>query len=231
MKNEIIKISEVFKSIQGEGVNLGTPSLFIRLASCNLSCKWCDTKYSWDWENHDKNKEVKEFPLKRLSEKIEKTACKNIVITGGEPLLQQKQLYILLNKLKSNLHIEVETSGTILPSKFLLSRINNWNVSPKLSSSGNRKEVRYKSEVLNFFASLNNSWFKFVVENKEDINEAIKIVNELLLPKEKVILMPQAKNNNELVERSKFVVDYCTAHGFRFGTRLHISIWGDERGV
>src|ERR671911_742595 len=93
----ILKISEFFDSIQGEGPYAGTPCVFLRLATCNLKCSWCDTKYTWDWENYDISTEIKETSIYEIAEKIYLSNKKHVVITGGEPLLQQTILISLLS--------------------------------------------------------------------------------------------------------------------------------------
>ena len=61
-----LKVSEIFDSIQGEGPSTGTPSIFLRLSTCNLKCSWCDTKYTWDWQNYDIKKEIKEISIEKI---------------------------------------------------------------------------------------------------------------------------------------------------------------------
>ena len=90
---------EIFHSIQGEGISAGVPSVFLRLATCNLKCRWCDTKYTWDWSNLDYATEVVELATPELLAKIQSFKCTHVVITGGEPLLQQAELEPLIESL------------------------------------------------------------------------------------------------------------------------------------
>src|SRR6266540_5408390 len=90
-----LKLSEVFESIQGEGTSAGLPCLFVRLAHCNLHCTWCDTKYTWDWETFDYAREVRLAKVADLAERIAHHPAQRVVITGGEPLLQQRSLVVL----------------------------------------------------------------------------------------------------------------------------------------
>ena len=83
---------EIFHSIQGEGVTAGTPSVFLRLSTCNLACTWCDTRYTWDWDNHDYDREVVALDAEDVEQRILGFRCPHLVITGGEPLIQQKAL-------------------------------------------------------------------------------------------------------------------------------------------
>ena len=83
---------EIFYSLQGEGVTAGRPSVFLRLGTCNLSCSWCDTKYTWDWESYDYDSEVVAMSLSEVEERVLGFGCPRLVITGGEPMMQQARL-------------------------------------------------------------------------------------------------------------------------------------------
>ena len=86
---ESVMINEIFKSIQGEGKYLGVPSLFIRLAFCNLRCSWCDTKYAWKKPNI-------EMTVDDLIKMIRESGFKHIVFTGGEPMVQDYNLSFII---------------------------------------------------------------------------------------------------------------------------------------
>ena len=107
---------EIFFSVQGECPATGNPSVFLRLATCNLACSWCDTKYTWDWSQHDYAKEVASLDTPEVEQRILSSECRSLVITGGKPLLQQSELAPLVVKLKAReFRFEVETNGTIVP--------------------------------------------------------------------------------------------------------------------
>jgi len=223
---------EIFYSIQGEGINLGKPAVFLRLALCNLSCKWCDTKYTWDWKHYNQKSEIVEMEPTEIEENIRKYECKYLVVTGGEPLIQQKQLLPLLKFHKNrDFNIEVETNGTIVPTRNLISLIDHWTVSPKLSSSGNARFSREVPAVYRFFAKLPSTHFKYIVRNESDIVEVQKIISEYNLTPQKIILMPEATDREGLIERSKWLVEICKSQGYLFSTRLQIILWGNRRGV
>ena len=117
---------------------MGVPSVFLRLATCNLSCRWCDTKYTWDWQNFDYETEVVDLEESEVQAKIQAFDCSHLVITGGEPMLQQAGLAPLVKSLSEEGYtFEVETNGTIVPALEMLRYIGHWNVSPKLRTSGN----------------------------------------------------------------------------------------------
>ena len=210
---------------------MGKPSVFLRLATCNLACTWCDTKYTWDWANFDYAREVVSLEASQLEERILGFDCPNLVITGGEPLLQQSDLIPLVTSLKSQgMRFEVETNGTIEPGPELARDIDQWNVSPKLANSGNPAERREEPSALAAFQQLPNAYFKFVVAEPGDVDEVCGFRDRYSLPSQRVILMPEGRTPDALKSRSVWVSEACIKEGFRFSTRLHILLWGDERG-
>jgi len=225
-----LKLSEVFESIQGEGPSAGLPCVFVRLATCNLHCSYCDTKYTWDWQNYDYEREVRVVPLAVLAERITSSGTGRLVITGGEPLLQQAALSELLASLPSELYVEIETNGTLAPHPVLVERINQWNVSPKLSSAGDPEHLRIRRAALVALRDSARAFLKIVIADQADVAEADALIAELAWPRERVLFMPQAQTRTELAERSPYVVKACLARGFRFSPRLHIALWGGERG-
>ncbi len=100
-----MKISELFRSIQGEGLNQGRRCVFVRLAGCNLDCAWCDTRYA--------RTGGEEMQVDDVFAQVERLGGSSVCITGGEPLLQGDELLLLLDLLK-NAHydVEIETNGT-----------------------------------------------------------------------------------------------------------------------
>ena len=210
---------EIFYSLQGEGTRCGIPAVFLRLAGCNLACKWCDTKHSWGNGILCSTRDV--------AAHIEDYHCASLVITGGEPLMQQAPLEKLLSLLPDSLHVEVETNGTLVPTPALTRRINQWNISPKLLHSGNPQQKSHNPEALAFFASLPHAWFKFVVQSEQDWES----IAALGLPQERILLMPCATTRAALEAARPAVVDMCLRHGVRLGDRLHLTLWDDKKGV
>ena len=238
MKN-ILKVSrqpdglpEIFYSVQGEGVHIGRPAVFLRLALCNLSCNWCDTKYTWDWDKYDPTQQITDMTHEEIRTEILKHNCQYLVITGGEPMLQQSQLVPLVQDLKNaGLFLEIETNGTILPDQKLVHFIDHWSVSPKLTNSGNPRRSREIADCYKFFASCPLCHFKYVVQDSNDFAEIRTTMRRYNLTSSKVVLMPQAQDSETLIQRSKWLVELCKAHGFIFSTRLQILLWDNKRGV
>ena len=225
-----MQVNEIFKSIQGEGPNFGKPAIFLRTAQCNLKCTWCDTKYTWDWKNYDFQKEVKEMTIYEVKDAILDLEIKHLVITGGEPLLQQDDLADLLSFLKPDFYVEVETNCTILPNKMLTDLIDQWNVSPKTKNSGNPLELCENNECYYFFANQENCFFKYVVENESDIPEIKKFVTKYNIPENRVQLMTQASTKEEISMKEKSISELAKLHNFSFSPRLHVAMWGSQRG-
>ena len=225
-----MQINEIFKSIQGEGPNFGKPAIFLRTAQCNLKCTWCDTKYTWDWDNYDYTKEVKEMTLEEIKEQVLDLEIKHLVITGGEPLLQQDDLADLLSFLKPDFYVEIETNCTILPNKMLTDLVDQWNVSPKTKNSGNPLELYDNDECYYFFANQENCFFKYVVEDESDIPEIKKFVAKYNIPENRVQLMTQASTKEEISAREKSISELAKANNFLFSPRLHVAMWGAQRG-
>ena len=130
-------INESFVSYQGEGRYSGKKTLFVRLQGCNFRCVWCDTP---DALSKDGGSEVVNDELVK---RINKTEVNNIVFTGGEPLLQYKDLLCVIRKIASEIKyenptIEIETNGTIHPKDLIFQTVH-FNVSPKLDHSGMKR--------------------------------------------------------------------------------------------
>ena len=157
--------------------------------------------------------------------------ARHVVVTGGEPLLQQEGLAALFGMLDAKVFVEVETNGTLAPLPSLAERANQWNVSPKLGNAGETEARRLRYDVLEQFAKLDNAWLKLVVDGEERVTEARLLAERLAWPPLRVMLMPEAQTKAELEEREGLVARACAAHGFRYSPRLHVQLWGLRRGI
>jgi 7-carboxy-7-deazaguanine synthase len=230
---EQLPVSEIFYSVQGEGVHSGTPSVFLRTYRCNLSCTWCDSKYTWlGQDKARKGVDYSPMPASSVIGEISSYGCKHLVLTGGEPLLHQRALAPILASLKrSGFFIEVETNGTISPSSALEASVDCFNVSPKISNSLIEEGVRIRPDSLRAFVRSGKAWFKFVVRDQGDVMEVEGVVSEFGIPRDRVILMPEGTDATTLLERGRWLVDVCKERGLRFSPRLHILLFGNKRGT
>lgn len=228
---EVLRISEVFDSLQGEGVNVGKPCRFVRLALCNLHCHYCDTKYTWDFERFDYDTEVREVALSAMVEKFAEAPAGHVVVTGGEPLLQQRALAKVFERVPRELFIEIETNGTRVPSASLLERVNQWNVSPKLASAGDSEALRIRPDALLALRDSGRAYLKLVVHSEQDRDEAEALRERFGFTKDRTLLMPEASTPAELDARSPQVAAWSQALAVRFSSRLHVTLWGGRRGT
>jgi organic radical activating enzyme len=240
-----ISVSETFYSIQGEGRYIGTPAVFLRTQGCLLNCVWCDTYQVW--------KSGKEYSFKELLDlwkyrgyirALNRGA--HIILTGGEPLARYREIAGFLNSLverytrRYNTPVEIETAGTVMPNGQLNDFYPYYNVSPKLANSGMDMERRNRPDVMKYLAELSwesnqyrsGSSFKFVVSNREDIQEAIDTyIEPYFISPSSVYIMAQAQTRKELQEREPMIVDLAKEYGLKYSTRLHLHIWDKATGV
>lgn len=235
MKESLI-VSEVFYSIQGEGPTTGTPAVFLRLGGCNLLCRsesWvCDTINVWT------KGRAKEFQNVLMAEHI--ISLQNgahLIITGGEPLIQQDAIISYLNWFRQVCKftpiIEVETNGTIIPNQHMLDKVDYWNVSPKLSNSGMMYEQRVNEAALSTIQTFGrNKVFKFVVKQEDDLIDLIDCYSgKSFIEKKYIMLMPAGDTVESLKDVRIVVVELCKKYGLRYSDRLHISLWDKKTGV
>lgn len=228
---EVLRLSEVFDSLQGEGVNTGKPCRFVRLALCNLHCHYCDTKYTWDFAQFDYESEVRERALADVVEQLASAPSGHVVVTGGEPLLQQRALAKIFARVPRELFLEIETNGTRVPSAALLERVDQWNVSPKLSSAGDSEALRIRPDALVALRDSGRAYLKLVVRSEHDRDEAEALRQRFGFARDRTLLMPEAATRDELEARSPVVAAWSRALSLRFSSRLHVTLWGGRRGT
>lgn len=246
MQNTLM-ISEQFYSCQMEGISVGTPAVFLRLTSCNLTCRGftakgkegqhigCDSAEVWRSGKNQTFDEV--LDMWEQSKWIDMFRRKaHLVISGGEPLLRQEAIALFLKAFFARYSfipfIEVETNCTIIPEAGLDTYVSQYNVSPKLSTNGDPVEKTFQPDVLKFFAKSLTANFKFVIQNDSDIDE---VLTKFLAPFEinptRVCFMPEGATIDTIREHSLWLVEKCKNLTIRFSPRLHISIWDRMTGV
>lgn len=226
-----LKVSEIFYSIQGEGMLTGVPSVFVRLSGCNLRCDWCDTPYaSWKPEGQDMH-------LGPLLATVRRHWGTHVVVTGGEPMIHPG-IVELTQKLKElEQHITIETAGTVFEPVVC----DLMSISPKLANSTpTRREggkwaaqhdrLRYQPEVLKQLMVNYPYQLKFVVKQRDDMEEVNKIVEEVGADSSRVLLMPEGTDPGAIYERAPWIAEACKHYRYRYCPRVHIDIWGNERG-
>lgn len=224
-----LAVNEIFgPTFQGEGARIGVPTMFLRLAGCNLACVWCDTPYAWDWKRFKVQKESHMIPVRDILIRLRSASVKSLVISGGEPMLQQKALTGLTRQLHAEgWTTEIETAGTITPDSVEL--VKHWTVSPKLSTSGNTLEKRYNAEALEKINYAPRRAFKFVVTGLQDFPEIDAMVNELGL--QPVYIMPEGITEERIIKVTKVIAPHVIDRGYNLTTRLQVLAYGQRRAV
>jgi organic radical activating enzyme len=229
--------NELFYSLQGEGPTMGRPSIFLRLHGCNLNCKWkdssCDTPYATN------PKEATQWDVKELAKKVVTLAdlhkCPRIIITGGEPLLQVEDLYVLVGLLhlyrpSVPWYFEIETNGTKF-DETLFQVVQQVNCSPKLASSGNNDKTRELHPGYLHLMDLGaRVYFKFVVSSPEDVQEILALQEKFGIPNGAIYLMPEGVTQEAIYEKMGWLAELCKEMGWNLAPRLHILLWGNTRG-
>jgi 7-carboxy-7-deazaguanine synthase len=224
-----LKIAELFYSIQGEGSLVGVPSVFIRTSGCNLRCSWCDTPYtSWQPEGTD-------LDLNQILDEVAAHPARHVVVTGGEPMIAPDIVALTGRLRERGLHITIETAGTV----FAPVACDLMSISPKLANStpddprwGRQHErLRIQPEVLAELMARYEYQLKFVIARPDDLDEVRSLVESLDAERERVILMAEGTEVEQLRERGLWLAEICKQEGFRFSPRLHVDLWGARRGV
>jgi 7-carboxy-7-deazaguanine synthase len=226
-------ISEMFASIQGEGILAGVPSLFIRLSGCNLRCVWCDTPYT-SWNPEGARQTVSEV----MNWVRSRAACRHVVVTGGEPMLSEEVVELTAALRREEFHITIETAGTVWQPV----SCDLMSISPKLANSTpwhresgrwgqTHERLRIQPDVLSRLMAEFSYQLKFVVSSPGDLQEICDLAKTLNAPAHSILLMPEGTDPASLMERSAWLVDVCKQTGFRYSPRLHVLLWGNRRGV
>ncbi len=248
----MLRVSEIFYSLQGEGKRVGVPSIFIRVGGCNLSCKGfgekilyknqeftgCDSIYAAsqkfldEWlifrESQELIQRIKNFGVEYF----------DIVLTGGEPSLYFKNkvlLETLAYFLERNHYISVESNGSVLFSFNEILKSLHFTLGIKLSNSLEAKEKRINLKAIqNILDHSRDVCFKFVLNERMCVNEeGIQEINEILSyisGSYSVYLMPEGTDIDTINKNLKALVPLCLKYNFFLTDRLHIRLWGNKRG-
>lgn len=217
-------------TIQGEGPQSGRACSFVRFGACNLSCSWCDSAYTWDTHRFNLREEVTQLSLDALTERIP-TGAPMLVITGGEPLLQQtrKAWPSFLQWAADNFEfIAVETNGTILPLPVTQRYVHQFVVSPKLPTVDMLRPAH--REPAQGWHHVHGVDVKVVVSERSDVPLALAIAEGMGVDRSHTWIMPEGTTTQALAEKWPWVCDLAAQHGINASHRLHVLSWGDDRG-
>ncbi|WP_327673390.1 7-carboxy-7-deazaguanine synthase QueE [Kitasatospora sp. NBC_00458] len=221
-------VAECFgPTFQGEGPSTGQQSLFVRLSRCNLHCPGCDTPETWDWSRFDPREVATRHSVEDLAAWVMARTPRLVVVTGGEPLLQQSQLVDLV-QLLSGRRVEVETNGTVVPQPELVESVAAFNVSPKLEAFAAPGDRPIVPAALSAFAACGRARFKFVVREAAQLDEVASLVETFSLPE--VWIMPEGTSSEAVLGEMREMADEVLERGWNLTPRLHTLLWEDEHG-
>lgn len=232
----LLAVAEIFgPTFQGEGPSMGRPTAFLRLSGCNLHCSWCDTPYTWDWTGRNGHRfrpsdERQLLTPLAVFRALQERTNEMLVVSGGEPLLQQQGLVPLLRRCyDEGWRVEVETAGTISPVPSISECVTQFNVSPKLTNSGNSAIARIRDDAILQLKTSGKAVWKFVVVGVDDLAEVDEFVARFDLSP--VYIMPEGTDHKVINKRAKSLAHEVLARRWRLTLRLHLLLWENQRGV
>ena len=212
-----LRVNEIFYSIHGEASYSGYPCIFIRLTGCNLRCSYCDTKYAYD--------EGEYFSIEDILQNISSYACSLILVTGGEPLIQEETPVLIEQLLAKGMTVILETNGSIPLGNVDTRCIRVLDI--KCPSSGEEQE--------NIFENLNsltgNDEMKFVMACRDDYDYARTVLDRLPrnFPVHHIHFSPVSERLSPAKLATWILEDGLNV---RLNIQLHKIIWpGEQRGV
>jgi 7-carboxy-7-deazaguanine synthase len=223
-------VAEIFgPTFQGEGPSAGRLAAFVRLSRCQLSCTWCDTPYTWDRGRYDLAAESRRMTQAEVWHAVKAIDAGLVVITGGEPLLQQDRLVWLADMCRaSGRLVEIETNGAVVPSRAIACTNRRFNVSLKLANSGMPARRRLRPDAIRALISTGRAVWKFVVTGPADLDEIAGLQQRYDL--DPVWVMPEGTTSGQILSALRELADPVLARGWNLTPRLHTLLWDDARG-
>lgn len=210
----MIRVTEIFESLQGEADAIGWPTVFIRLTGCPLRCSWCDTEYAF----HGGTK----MELDEVMARVAATGLDRVCVTGGEPLAQRACLPLLAGLCDAGHQVSLETSGALDIAP----------VDPRVTIVMDLKAPRSGESGRNLMSNIEHlkptDQVKFVVADRTDYEWACQAVNELGLPARCAVLFSPAWGLQAADELADWIV--ADRLPVRFQVQLHKVLWGDQAG-
>jgi 7-carboxy-7-deazaguanine synthase len=216
VEDELLKVNEIFYSIQGESTQAGRPCVFVRLTYCNLRCTYCDTTYAFYQGDP--------MTIAEIMQKIQVFNCSLVEITGGEPLLQKSVHHLIKRLCDQRYEVLLETGGhiDIQPVDQRVKIVMDL----KCPSSGESEKMVWSN--LNFIKPKDE--IKFVIGNRTDFDWAVQTIGNHDLNGKCSLLFSPVYGQLELPQLAAWIMD--TKLPLRLQLQIHKFIWGaDKRGV
>ncbi len=212
----MLKVNEIFFSVQGESSKMGLPCVFVRLTYCNLRCTYCDTEYSFY--------EGKEMSIEEIISEVKKYNCKLVEVTGGEPLVQKESIDLMKDLCDAGFEVMLETGGS-LPVEDVDDRVKIV-MDLKCPSSKMEKKNLYD----NISHLKEKDEIKFVIGTREDYDWSKEIISKYDLNGKHEILFSVVFGELEPLTLVNWILE--DKLNVRFQLQMHKFIWEPEtRGV
>ena len=208
----MLKINEIFKSIQGESSHTGLPCIFVRLTGCNLRCTYCDTEYAFY--------EGKEMTVTDVVNAVESFGISLVEITGGEPLLQKDVYSLMQTLLEKQFTVMLETGGSLALDEVPQPVIKIMDL--KCPGSGEESRNNYD----NLSRLTLQDEVKFVILNRKDYDWSRKILTKYSIHKKAQVLFSPVYEKLDLKDLAKWVLEDNLS--VRLQTHLHKVIWSKD---
>lgn len=210
----MLRVTEIFLSLQGESTTTGLPTVFVRLTGCPLRCHYCDTTYAFSGG--------RQMSVERIVEEVRKHSVNRVTVTGGEPLAQAQCEALLETLCDDGFAVSIETSGAI-PIDGVDSRVTKV-MDLKTPSSGEQRRNLYDN-----LAHIGaDDEIKFVISDRTDYEWAKGIICEYALVERAHLLL--SPNHDALQARDLAEWILADRLAVRLQIQLHKYLWGDEPG-
>ncbi len=233
-----MRVNEVYPrvTVQGEGPHVGRVCTFVRLYGCNLHCRWCDTPYTWDVDGRNgvaypRAENVTDWTVDAVVEHVVGLNVPLVIVSGGEPLLQATELVQLAAALRDvGVETHVETNGTRPPPAPVAGDpISHYSVSPKLPSAEAGRNALLV-DVMAMWAQHPRAIFKIVCSDPDEVRQACALFDLCQVRPEARWIMPEGRSQDDVESSLGRIVDAVIEHRANLSTRLHVLLWGTERG-
>ena len=212
----MLRITEIYRSVQGEGSHAGYPCVFVRLTGCNLRCTWCDTEYGYNGG--------KDLSLEQVLKEVSALNTNLVEVTGGEPLLQEETPQLVDLLLENGYTVLIETAGSIDIS--CVSKKAVRIVDMKCPGSGMLDKNLYK----NLDLVTDKDEVKFVIKDKADFDWAVNLIKKHALESKTQILISPVYGEMDQEKLTEWLLE--SGINARLQVQLHKIIWGpDKTGV
>ncbi|MDA9285639.1 7-carboxy-7-deazaguanine synthase QueE [Pseudomonadales bacterium] len=212
----MLRITEIFYSLQGEARTSGLPTVFVRLTGCPLRCQYCDTAYAFSGGTMTS--------MEQVLEQVAGFGARYVTVTGGEPLAQSACLPLLVSLCDAGYQVSLETSGAL----------DIAGVDPRVSIVLDLKTPGSAEVSRNLYANLallaNKDQVKFVICDRQDFSWASFKVREYeLLDRVGDVLFSPSVGQQDVTELAEWIL--AERLPVRFQMQLHKILWGDKPGV